>query len=59
MFAAFTRFGLLRAKMNATHYIDNDGHFAWPSLGGAAINIETTTRKVMAPRAGELFGFVL
>lgn len=45
--------------MNATHYIDNDGHFAWPSLGGAAINIETTTRKVMAPRAGELFGFVL
>jgi hypothetical protein len=59
MFAAFTQFGLLSAKMNATHYIDNDGHLAWRSLGGAAIDIERTTRKLTAPLAGELFGRAL
>jgi hypothetical protein len=45
--------------MNATHYIDNDGYLAWRSLGGAAIDIERTTRKLTAPLAGELFGLAL
>jgi hypothetical protein len=53
------RFGLLRAKVNATHYIDNDGYLAWRSLGSAAIDIERTTRKLTAPLAGELFGLAL
>jgi len=57
MFAAFRRFALSSAKMNATHYTDNDGHLAWRSLGGgAAIDVERTTRKVRALLAGGFFG---
>jgi hypothetical protein len=53
---AFGRFALLSAKMNATHYTDNDGHLAWRSLSGGAIGVERTTRKVMALLTGRLFG---